>query len=77
MIFRKNLKLKCYIYFFLVIDLKKQSEHSGLYPDTSSFVFLVLDFIVKGKVIHFVSAKILERKRGRRRVLFRSLIFLD
>ena len=46
--FRKNLKLKKYIYFFTFIfsyfycfiDLKSQSEHSGPRPDTSSFVLI-------------------------------------
>ena len=32
-----DLKFPCY---YCSIDLKKQSEHSGLRPDTSSFVFL-------------------------------------
>ena len=52
MIFAKNLKLKknsfyfSYIQFFFSyyccsIDLKRQSEHSGLRPDTSSLVSFV------------------------------------
>ena len=34
------LKLSCY---FCSIDLKRQSEHSGLRPDTSSLVVPILD----------------------------------
>ena len=51
MIFTKNLNFLDFVKFFFLllhlifssyscfIDLKRQSEHSGLHPDTSSLVF--------------------------------------
>ena len=64
MIFKKNFKFKkkssfyfisfiFFMYYCCSINLKRQSEHSGLRPDTSSLVYFIDKIVIKRVLIQF------------------------